>query len=310
MLDLLFRRRPRPGAMRTARRAGAMADDHRHAPPHDEADDDGARLEDDAGRDGRVTPNALEQRLEAERGQHPEAEPDQRRQEPDDPGFRQHGAKDLAPAGPDDAQQRQLLRALAHDDRERVQDRERPHEQRDEGEHQQRRVEEPERLADGARLLVDHGLPGHHLDAARAAPPRWRAAPSALSAPGWVDDVDGRRIGRRCRSRACAVGSVERGERRARQVVRRPELGDTRDGEGPRRPEVAAGSAPARPPRSRTSARSRGPSRRRSVSSAGCPGRAAGGRSADRGRTTTPMVGRPARTRSPCRLFRCTARPR
>ncbi len=163
--------------------------DHGDADADDEADDDGAGLEDQRARRQRDAEPA-EQRFEPEGGQHPEAEADQRRHQPHDRRLAEDGAEHLAAAGPDDAQQGQLARALPHNDGERVEDGEPAHEERDEGEDEQRRVEEAQRLADGARRLVDHGLTGHHLDAAGQRP-RDVALHGRLVRARLGDDVDG-----------------------------------------------------------------------------------------------------------------------
>ncbi len=175
------------GAMRTARRAGLMAETSVTPDAHDQADDDGAHLEDEWARRQRDAEPA-QQLLEPDGRQHAQAEADERRHEPHDHRLAEHGAEHLTSARADDAQQRQLPRALAHRDGEGVQDGEAAHEERDEPEDEQRRVEEAQRLADGARLLVDDGLAGHHLHAVRQ-----RARDGAL---------DGRLVGaRRARRR-------------------------------------------------------------------------------------------------------------
>ena len=65
------------------------------------------------GPEGRVMPNALEQGLEAERGQHPEAQADQRGHQPEDRGLDEHRPEHLPSAGADDAQEGQLPGPLA-----------------------------------------------------------------------------------------------------------------------------------------------------------------------------------------------------
>ena len=179
---LLGDRRHRGDAHGAAGRADGR--DQRHADTHHEADDDGARLEDERARRQRDA-EAAQQLLEPDGGQHAQAEADQRRHQPHDGRLAEDGAEHLAPARPHDAQQRQLPRALAHDDGERVQDGEAADEERDEGEDEQGRVEEAQRLADGARRLVDHGLAGDHLDAVRQDAARWRAGRSPCRRRAW-----------------------------------------------------------------------------------------------------------------------------
>ena len=150
---------------------------HGHPDPDDQGGDDGAGLEDQCARRQRDA-EPLEQRLETDRGQHPESEAHQRGDQADDGRLGQHRAEHLAPAGADDPQQGQLAGALAHDDREGVEDGEAADEQRDEGEDQQGGREEAERLVDVAGLLVGHGLAGHHLDPGGSDARRWPAGPS------------------------------------------------------------------------------------------------------------------------------------
>ena len=118
-----------------------------------------------SGPDGRVTPKPLSSASSPMAASTPSPRPISDDTSPTISRLAEHGAEHLAPARADDAQQRQLPRALAHDDGERVEDGEAADEQRDEGEDQQRRVEEAQGLVDGARLLVDDGLTGDHLDA-------------------------------------------------------------------------------------------------------------------------------------------------
>ena len=167
--------------------------DHRHADTHHEAHDHGARFEHERAR-GQRHAEAAQQLLEPDGGEHPQTEADQRRHQTHDGRLAEDRTEHLAPARPHDAQQRQLPRALAHDDGEGVEDGEATDEQRDEGEDEQRRVEEAEGLADGARRLVDHGLAGHDLDAVRQ-DARDGALDGRLVGAGFGDDVDGRRIG-------------------------------------------------------------------------------------------------------------------
>ena len=170
------------GAIRTARRAGLMAATS-VTPTPTTRQTMTVRASNTSGPDGSVTPNPLSSFSRPMAASTPEPQADQRRHQPHDGRLAQDGAEHLAAAGPDDAQQRQLPRALAHDDGEGVQDGEAADEERDEGEDEQRRVEEAERLADGVRRLVDHGLAGDDLDAVRAGPARCRAGPSSCPRP-------------------------------------------------------------------------------------------------------------------------------
>ena len=73
------------------------------------------------------------------------------------------------PGAPTDgAQQSHLASALRDDDREGVVDDECADDERDEGEDQQTRVEEAQRLADLALALLDELLPGDDLERAEA----------------------------------------------------------------------------------------------------------------------------------------------
>jgi hypothetical protein len=140
--------------------------DHGHPHPHGQGHDHGPGLEHQrAGGQGDAEP--LEELFEPHRGQYAEPEADEGGQQAEYGRLQQHGAEELAPAGPDDAQQGQLPGSLAHDDREGVEDGEATHEQGDEGEDQQRGGEEGECLVDVVGLLGRHRLTGHHLDTGR-----------------------------------------------------------------------------------------------------------------------------------------------
>ena len=105
-------------------------------------------------------------------------------------------------------------------------------------------LREAQCLADGAGRLVDDGLTGHHLFAS-GQDARDGALHRRLVGARLRHDVDGvelahltqQRLGRRC---------VEGGERRSGQVVGGAEARQPRDGEGPRR-ALAAGSARVHP---------------------------------------------------------------
>ncbi len=121
------------GAMRTARRAGLMAETI-VTPTPTTRQTMTVRASNTSGPEGSVTPKPLKQLLQPDGGQHPQPEADQRRHQPDDQRLAEDGAEHLAAAGADDAQEGQLAGALAHGDGERVQDGEAAHEERDEAE--------------------------------------------------------------------------------------------------------------------------------------------------------------------------------
>ena len=97
-----------------------------------------------------------------------------------------------------------------------------------------RRVEEAQRLADRARLLVDHRLARDHLHAAgqRA---RDGALHGRLVGARRADDVDGVELADLSHERL-GGRDVEGGQRGPGQVVGRAETGQARDGERPGRP--------------------------------------------------------------------------
>ncbi len=106
----------------------------------------------------RSMPNALSSAASA--GASSEAEQRCRgstRTRPIDERLDQHRAQHLPARGAEHAQQRELLRALRDGDRERVEDQEAADQQRDAGEHEQRRADEAERVGEVLRLLL--GLP-------------------------------------------------------------------------------------------------------------------------------------------------------
>ena len=147
---------------------GAARRDDRRDDRHADADGDrhhrGAGLEHQR-RGGQRDPERLEQRLEPERGDHAEPETDQRRDQPGDGGLAEDRAEHLPAAGADEAQQRELTRALADGDRERVEDREGADEQRDGREDQQRRRDERQGVVDRGGELVGDRLAADDLDA-------------------------------------------------------------------------------------------------------------------------------------------------
>ena len=213
------------GGMRTARRAGLMADTTVTPTPDDQGGDHRPGGEDQrAGGQGDAEP--LEQGLEAQGGQHAEAQADQRGHQPEDEGLDQHGAEHLASAGPDDAEQGQLPGPLAHDDGEGVEDGEAADEQRDEGEDQQGGGEEGEGLVDGVGRLVGHRLAGHHLHAGGEGGGDG-PLDLGLVGPGLGQHVDGVELAGLAEE-LLGGGEVEGGQGGPGQVVGRPEGHDAR----------------------------------------------------------------------------------
>ena len=127
------------GGTRVARSAGARPPASVHDARRHSADDDGARLERQAGRAAGRS-RRVEQRRSALRDQEAADEPDQRRREPDHERLAEHARQHLAAGRAERAQQRELARALGDRDRERVEDDERADEQRDAAEREQRRA--------------------------------------------------------------------------------------------------------------------------------------------------------------------------
>ncbi len=152
------------GGMRTARRAG-LTDATIVTPTPTSSATSTVLVSNTSGPVGRSTPNPRSSASRPVRGEHAEPDAEERGDEPDDRRLAEHGQEHLASARTHHPQQRELLGALAHEDRERVHDREPADEQRDEREDEQRGREEGERVVDGARLLVDHGLGGDDLHA-------------------------------------------------------------------------------------------------------------------------------------------------
>jgi hypothetical protein len=117
-------------------------------------DEDRRRVERDAARQGHA--HLLEEH--AEPGDETQAARDAERgaDRPDSRGLQQDRREHLRRRRPDGPQQRELTHPLAHRHGERVGDDERTHEQRDPGEHQQERRDEPEGLLDGRLRLGAH----------------------------------------------------------------------------------------------------------------------------------------------------------
>ena len=153
---------------RDARRATRR--EHRRHDGHDRTDhercDDRGRPDRERGR-RQLQPDRLEALLEQDREPDPRGEPDGRAQEPDHQGLDDHGPEHLPAAGTQRSQEPQLAGPLRHHDVERVEDHEGPDEQRDEREHEQRRAEEAQALANLLRLLGGGVRRGDRLEAGR-----------------------------------------------------------------------------------------------------------------------------------------------
>ena len=114
--------------------------------------------------------HGVEPRREAEAG----GEADDRRAEPEGERLDHHRAEHLAARGADHAQHRELARALGDGDRERVEDRERAHEDRHAAEHEQDGPDDPDELLQAVEREAVVG--GRRLDL-RAGPDLGRDAP-------------------------------------------------------------------------------------------------------------------------------------
>jgi hypothetical protein len=144
---------------------GDVRRDHGHHDAHDVGDDDRPRQQHQAA--GQLQPERPEHGLEQLRDAQPQQQAERGADDADDERLEQHRPRHLPAAGAERPEQRHLLRALRHQDRERVEDEEHADEQRDRGEHQEERVEEAEPLLDGrCRLLVDVGA-GQRLEVVR-----------------------------------------------------------------------------------------------------------------------------------------------
>ena len=187
--------------------------------PTSSAHDDRPRQEHQPGV-GSEMPNAFSSALQPERDQQAEARPNDGRDDPRDHRLDQHRAADLRPARAERPQQRQLAGSLRDDDRERVEDDERPDEQGDPGEHQQRVVKNPSPF-----LMSSVCSP-----AALAPVCAWTPSAARLDAVAQRGRATpGRRPRRSRRTSPLASNDllrgrrVERRDRRAQQVVRRAE---------------------------------------------------------------------------------------
>ncbi len=224
------------GGTRTARRAGLMAEITVTPTPTTSATTT-VRASNTSGPDGSVKPNALSSASSPRAASTPRPVPMSEETTPDNGGFPEHRAEDLATAGADDAQHGQLPSPLPDGDGESIEDGKGADEQRDKGEHEQGGGEKRKGLVDGARLLVDHGLAGDDLGPGRQDPgdgPLDRGLVGAW--PGdHVDVVELAHLVQHHLRRRKGEG----GDRHAGQVVGRPKLDDPGDGE-------ASGSAPRR----------------------------------------------------------------
>ena len=170
------RTRGRASARRRGRRAFTDRRDRRHAGGAQGRDDARHERDDRAGEHADDHRAAREHRaglrqVHAERGEQrahalgdpePEHEPEHGGDEPDDEPFEHDRAHDLAPRGAERAQRRELARALGDGDRERVEDHERAHEQRDAAEAEQEVRDELQALV--GVLGVGRGLRVAGLD--------------------------------------------------------------------------------------------------------------------------------------------------
>ncbi len=138
------------GGMRTARRAGPIADTTVTPTPTTSPTTTvrGSKTSDPAGS---VTPNPRSSASSPTAASTPRPSPITDETSPTTAASAEHRTEHLTAARTDDPQQGQLPGPLPDDDRERVEDGERADEQGDEREHQQRGVEEGERLVDRVR---------------------------------------------------------------------------------------------------------------------------------------------------------------
>ena len=148
-------RRP-PRRQHAGHQRHQRADRHRH--------DRRARLEHRA-RLGQREVERSEDRVEAGGEAEARAEADDRRAEPEGERLDHHRAEHLAARGADHAQHRELARALGDGDRERVEDRERAHEDRHAAEHEQDDLDDPDELLQAVEREAVMGGRGLHLGA-------------------------------------------------------------------------------------------------------------------------------------------------
>ena len=148
-------RRP-PRRQHAGHQRHQRADRHRH--------DRRARLEHRA-RLGQREVERSEDRVEAGGQGEARAEADDRRAEPEGERLDHHRAEHLAARGADHAQHRELARALGDGDRERVEDRERAHEDRHAAEHEQDDLDDPDERLQAVEREAVMGGRGLHLGA-------------------------------------------------------------------------------------------------------------------------------------------------
>ena len=156
----LHRRDPGGAAGRQPR--GRHGDDH----ADDVAGQHGAGPEDQR-LPGQVESEVGEQRTDAHREQHAEAEAERRPDDTDHERLEQHRSGDLPLRRAQRPQERQLAAALGDQDRERVDDQERADHQRDAGEDEQEGTQEADRLEQVGGRLVGGRVAGDGLDVVR-----------------------------------------------------------------------------------------------------------------------------------------------
>ena len=135
-----------------------------HHQAHGVRRDHGARLQEE-GRTAQVEPERSEQCLQTAGQQVAEAQAQRRADQTDEHRLHEHGDVDLPAGCAERAQQRELPRALRHQDRERVDDEVRAHHQGDRREHQQERVQEAQDLVEPRLVLLHQRVAGAGHDA-------------------------------------------------------------------------------------------------------------------------------------------------
>ena len=218
---------------RDARRAPRRheAGDQRHEHADQQRHDDRARGEDRAGL-RQVEPERLEQRVDALGQCEAGREPDRAGGRAHDQRLGHDRAQHLAPRGAGEAQQPELARALGDHDRQGVEDRERPDQQRHAAEAQQHALDDRDEAlqpVQGEAVLLGRGLDlglrqrrgqvATHLRGGRAA---GGLDEDRVHAPGLVEQ-------------ALRGVQVEHRDRRGAQRVDGAERRDAGDAEAPRR---------------------------------------------------------------------------
>ncbi len=149
-------------ARRTDRREEAR--EERDADTDDQGDDDCPGGEDSIGA-REVHAETPEERFDPLGEDDAQPEADERRGKPDHERFEDHGSENLASRRSDRPQRRELACALRDGDRERVEDDERAHEERDEAEREEEVPEDRCELAHLVRLLLGLGRRADDLGA-------------------------------------------------------------------------------------------------------------------------------------------------